>query len=186
MWTGKGWNPGVAERPGGLSSSGDSWKSFLPLTLAGSSGSGLHGVCWGERWPRTAFRIPAGGQTEWRGPAKGGCDPQGECRGAEESQETPVRLGRGRSGQALKAETTDRILGDKQEPDQLGGEGYCGRSPIRGRALTVRARASARERSPVSGHGGVLEAGCRQGGVEGWGVLPRPRSRTVLPSCLIL
>ena len=38
VWTGKGWNPGVAERPGGLSSSGDSWKSFLPLTLAGSSG----------------------------------------------------------------------------------------------------------------------------------------------------
>ena len=146
--------------------------SFRPSPSAGSSGSGPCGRCWGEWWPRTAFRIPAGGQTEWHGPAKGGCDPQGECRGAEESQETPARLGRGRSGQALQAETACRILGDKQEPDLLGGEGYCGRSLIRGRAQTVRAWASVRERSPVSGHGGVLEAGCRQGVWRGGGPAP--------------
>ena len=146
--------------------------SFRPSPSAGSSGSGPCGRCWGEWWPRTAFRIPAGGQTEWHGPAKGGCDPQGECRGAEESQETPARLGRGRSGQALQAETACRILGDKQEPDLLGGEGYCGRSLIRGRAQTVRAWASVRERSPVSGHGGVLEAGCRQGVWRGGGSCP--------------
>lgn len=104
-----------------------------------------------------------------------------ECRGgggyvshtgAEESQETPARLGRGRSGQALQAETAGRILGDKQEPDRLGGEGYCGKPPTSGRAETVRAWASARERSPVSGHGGIPEAGCRQGAPRGGGSCP--------------
>lgn len=74
-------------------------------------------------------RIPAGGQTEWRWSCKGRLQPPGRVpwwagrdvshTRAEESQEMPTRLGKGRSGQALQAEAAGGILGEEQEPDQL-------------------------------------------------------------------
>lgn len=69
-WGADGEEPGVAERPGGLSSVGTPGSSFLPSTSAGSSGSGPRGRCWGKRWPSTASD-PCGGQTEWRWSRKG-------------------------------------------------------------------------------------------------------------------
>lgn len=176
---GRAGDPGVAERPGGLSSGGDSWSSFLPSTSAGSSGSGPRGSA-GASGGQAQPPDPCGGQTEWQWSRKGSLrSPGSVVVGAGMSHTQELRSlkrrqpdwGGGGPGQALQAETAGRILGDKQEPDRLGGEGYCGRPPRSGRAETVRAWASARERPcewPWRHSGGWVQTG----GAEGWGSCP--------------